>query len=304
VLPKSTFVYRKLRTPFPVLQFVVSLRPALAFVVVVSLAATVSGANPTPLSTLLNRTSTYVDGFLQVFSTVVAEEQYVQDARGAVPVEGALTGVEMPRHVELRSDFLFVTTDSAANWLTFRDVYAVNGRAVRDREERLAKLFLQPDGDRIERARRIAMDGYRYNIGSPDRTIANPLVVLGLLQQKYRAHFEFAVRGIDPGLGPDTWILKFDERVRPTILRTADHRDVSTSGRVWIDGASGRVLQTELNTSTGDRVLTVFRFDERMQLDVPVEMRDLTWFNRAPITGVATYTKFRRFVVSTSQDVP
>jgi len=304
VLPKSTFVYRKLRTPFPVLQFVVSLRPALAFVVVVSLAATVSGANPTPLSTLLNRTSTYVDGFLQAFSTVVAEEQYVQDARGAVPVEGALTGVEMSRHVELRSDFLFVTTDSAANWLTFRDVYAVNGRAVRDREERLAKLFLQPDGDRIERARRIAMDGYRYNIGSPDRTIANPLVVLGLLQQKYRAHFEFAVRGIDPGLGPDTWILKFDERVRPTILRTADHRDVSTSGRVWIDGASGRVLQTELNTSTGDRVLTVFRFDERMQLDVPVEMRDLTWFNRAPITGVATYTKFRRFVVSTSQDVP
>jgi hypothetical protein len=33
-------------------------------------------------------------------------------------------------------------------------------------------------------------------------------------------------------------------------------------------------------------------------------MRDLTWFNRTPITGVATYTNFRRFMVSTSQDIP
>jgi hypothetical protein len=282
----------------------VSLRSALAFSIVVGLAAAAAGATSTPLSTLLDRTSSYVDNFLQAFSTVVAEERYVQDARAAVPAEGLAAAVEMPRHVELRSDFLFVTADTAANWLTFRDVYAVNGRPVRDREERLAKLFLHPEGDRIERARRIALDGYRYNIGSGDRTIANPLVVLGLLQQKYRGHFEFAVRGIDQALGPDIWILKFDERVRPTILRTGDHRDVSTSGRVWVDGASGRVLQTELNTSTGDRVLTLFRYDDQMQLDVPVEMRDLAWFNRAPITGLATYSNFRRFMVSTSQDVP
>ena len=279
-------------------------KPVLAFSIVVALVAGASGANPPPLSALLERTSTYVDQFVQAFSTVVAEERYVQDARGGIPADGPAAAFEMPRHVELRSDFLFVTTDTAANWLAFRDVYAVNGRPVRDRDERLAKLFLQPNGDRIERARRIALDGYRYNIGSPDRTIANPLVVLGLLQRKYRARFDFSVRGIDATLGPDTWILKFDERVRPTLLRTVDRRDVATSGRVWVDGASGRILQSELNTSTGDRVLTLFRFDERMQLDVPVEMRDLTWFNRAPVTGVATYTNFRRFVVSTSQDIP
>jgi hypothetical protein len=277
------------------------LKPALALSIAASLAAV--GATSTPLSTLLDRTSAYVDNFLQAFSTVVADERYVQDARAPVSSEGP-GAAEMPRHVELRSDFLFVTTDAEANWLTFRDVYAVNGRPVRDREERLAKLFLHSDGNRIERAGQITLDGYRYNIGSPDRTIANPLVVLGLLQQKYRGRFQFALRGIDQALGPDTWIIKFDERVRPTILRTADRRDVSTSGRVWVDGASGRILQTELNTSTGDRVLTLFRYDDQIKVAVPVEMRDLTWFNRAPITGVATYANLRRFVVTTSQDLP
>jgi hypothetical protein len=89
--------------------------------------------------------------------------------------------------------------------------------------------------------------------------------------------------------------------MRPTILRSKDDRDVGTSGRLWIDGATGRVLQTELDTSTGDRVMTTFGHDERLQLDVPVEMRDITWFNRTPITGVATYSNFRRFNVATDE---
>ena len=44
-------------------------------------------------------------------------------------------------HVELRSDLLFVKPNPSDDWLTFRDVFSVNGRAVRDREERLTKLL-------------------------------------------------------------------------------------------------------------------------------------------------------------------
>ncbi len=231
-----------------------------------------------------------MERFLQAFSSVVAEERYVQDAR--------TSGDE--RHVELLSDFLFVKTGADTPYVTFRDVYSVNGHAVRDREERLTRLFVVPRPDAFERAQQISRDGYRYNIGVPDRTVANPLLTIGLLQAVYRERFDFAVAGLDTARGPDTWTLTFKERTRPTILRTREGRDVAAAGRLWIDGASGRVLQTDLELSTGDRVLTTFAYDEQLELDVPIEMRDVTWFNRAPITGTATYSHFRRFDVTTN----
>ena len=64
---------------------------------------------------------------------------------------------------------------------------------------------------------------------------------------------------------------------------------------------SGRVLQTELETSAQDRVTTVFTFDERLGLDVPAEMRDIAWFDVTVVTAVATYTNFRRFDVATDE---
>ena len=262
-----------------------------------------SAQTPPPLTPLLDRASTYVSGFMREFATVVAEERYVQDARSGADVE-RLSGMRVegaPRHADLLSDLLFVTADAASGWLTFRDVYSVNGRPVRDREERLTRLFLHPAPDAVERARAITRDGYRYNVGSPDRTVANPMLALGFLQAEYRERFAFSIAGIDGALGRDTWVVKFKERARPTILRTKDNSDVVAAGRLWIDGGSGRILQTEVDMSTGDRVMTTFGYDQQLQLDVPVEMRDITWLNRAPITGVATYSRFRRFRVATDE---
>jgi hypothetical protein len=257
----------------------------------------------TPVEDVLDRASAYVQHFVRDFSTVVAEEQYVQDSHPMADVDvlsgGPVQGQQ--HHVELRSDYLFVSTGSTSRWLTFRDVYSVNGRAVRDREERLARLFVNPAPDAIDRAGQISQDGYRYNVGSKDRTVANPLLALGFLQAEYRNRFDYRLAGIDTSLGPDVWILKFKERVRPTLLRTSDNRNVMSTGRFWIDGASGRVLQTELETSTGDRVMTTFTYDERLQMDVPSEMRDIAWTNHTPVTGTATYSNFRRFGVLTDE---
>ena len=275
-------------------------RVALALILA---APPASAQTPAPLTSLLDRASTYVSGFMREFAMVVAEERYVQDARSGADIE-RLSGMGVegaPRHAELLSDLLFVTADATSGWLTFRDVYSVNGRRVRDREQRLARLFLHPAPDAVERARAITRDGYRYNIGSPARTIANPMLALGFLQGEYRGRFDFNLAGIDAALGRDTWVVKFKERVRPTILRTKDNRDVVATGRLWIDGGSGRVLQTEVDMSTGDRVMTTFGYDSQLQLDVPVEMRDITWLNRSPITGVATYSRFRRFSVATDE---
>jgi hypothetical protein len=266
---------------------------ASTFVVTVAAVCGVSAATPpqAPLDQLLDRATAYVCGYVHEFSTVVAEERYLQ---------GRMLGDTSDR-VELTSDLLFVKPASVDSWLTFRDVYSVNGRAVRDREERLAKLFVDEQPGAVDRAAEIVKDGYRYNVGLRERTVANPMIALAFLQPEYRARFEFRLAGIDTSRRGDVWIVKFKEKVRPTILRTIDNRNVQAAGRLWIDGASGRVLQTELETGTGDKVMTIFAWDERLQIDVPVEMRDIAWLNGIPITGSASYSNFRRFGVATAE---
>ncbi len=275
----------------------------LAFAAALALAAPAARGATTPVSDLVDRATAYLSGYLRAFSTVVAEERYMQDSHPmpGADVFGQTTGAQQSEHVELRSDVLLVTPAASSRWLTFRDVFSVNGRDVRDRAFRLARLFVDPPPDLAERLSAIAREGYRYNLGSKDRTLANPVLAAAFLQRDYRDRFDFRLAGIDVARGADVWIVKFKERVRPTILRTADDRNVLSTGRFWIEGGSGRLLQTELETSTGDKVMTVWRYDERLRLDVPAEMRDIAWFGGTPITGVATYSNFRRFDVTTDE---
>jgi hypothetical protein len=274
---------------------------ALPFVIAIAVAP-VRAQTKTPVGDLIDRASAYVCAYMRDFSTVVAEERYVQNAHPRTGTGQIVPGRGVaPQQVELRSDLLFVRPDPAANWLTFRDVFSVDGRPIRHRTERLTQLFIEHPSDAIDRASEIVRDGFRYDLASTDRTVANPLLALALLQPAYRDRFEFKLSGIDTALGHDVWIVKFRERVRPTIIRTKDNRNVLATGRLWIDGASGRVLQTELETSTSDRVMTIFSFDERLQMDVPSEMRDVAWSGGTIVTGTATYTNFRRFDVLTEE---
>jgi hypothetical protein len=285
------------------------MKVASALLIVLTLIAVPAAAprRAAPLAELLDRASVYVGGFVAEFSTVVAEEKYVQDTHPAPEAGGfGLTrsfSQAPPRHVELRSDFLFVRTDEAADWLTFRDVFSVDGRAVRDRQARLAMLFEAPASDVVAQAARLAQESYRYNLGPRQRTIADPLLALTFLEKAFRPRFAFEAGAIDTASGVDVWIVKFEERTHPTIIRDAAGRDAPASGRFWIDGATGRVVQTELKLRGGDRVMTTFAYDERLQLDVPAEMRDLAWVGETSVTGVATYSNFRRFDVQTAQSI-
>ena len=77
--------------------------------------------------------------------------------------------------------------------------------------------------------------------------------------------------------------------------------DVPTRGRAWIEEATGRVLQTELEVGRGrgiPMVLTKFKVDDKLQVTVPVEMR-----TQNP-DGLALYSNYRRFEVATEAVIP
>ena len=285
---------------------------AHAAVLAVVLSGHLSGhltAAPSRTDEIVSRASLYVSDFVRRFSNIVAEERFVQDTRwlntprGRRGASGQLVAPGGSVHRELISDYLLVQPTGSTEWQLFRDVFDVDGRPVRERSERLEQLLLEPAANALARALEIEREGARYNIGDPIRTLNNPLLSLGFLQPRYQARFKYSLRDADPTVGPDVWIVEYREQARPTLIRRSPDGDLPARGRFWIELTTGRVVKTELKVSEEDEVTTTFRFDERFQIALPVEMRESYWFGLTYVSGVAQYGRFRRFGVETHEQI-
>jgi hypothetical protein len=88
---------------------------ALVTAVALVVLAWASTAAQTKLPEIVQRASAYVDDLVNRFSSIVAEESYVQKEEG-------------PRRTRtLRSDFLLVKPPGETLWYQFRDVIDVDG---------------------------------------------------------------------------------------------------------------------------------------------------------------------------------
>lgn len=236
---------------------------------------------------LMQRIGDYVQRFAAAFSNVVAEERYVPDPA--------------PRgRQHLRSDYLLVQSPrNQRNFLTFRDVVEVNGKAVRNQQERLAKLFLQPSGNPLEQASAIAAHSEQHIPPTSD-----PLLAFVFLQREYQSRFRYTLGERDPALGTDVYRIAFVESTSPTIIRLANDRDLVMRGEVWVSEATGRVFRTRLLFGGEENSLTtVFGFDEALQIDVPIEMHESFLVQGGLARGVARYSRFRRFGVRTDETI-
>ena len=300
-----------------------------AFLFALSLSSTIALAAPQPngrvgLDVLLDRAGGYLDSFVDEFENVVAEERYIQDSstplpsfspvavgRGAVSVRPAPSEILRARHRELRSDFLLVKSPNTEALVPFRDVIDVDGVTVRDREARLARLFLNAPsaspGATIARAEQIREEGARYNLGSMRSTLGNPVLALGVLQKTYQQRFRFTLGKEDRNAGPGVSVVEYKEVSSPAMIRGEGGHDLMAHGRVWIDEVTGRVLKTELQVeqpAIRAVVTTTFQFEERSGIAVPLEMREqYTFANGNRVHMVATYGHFRRFDVIASEDI-
>ena len=263
---------------------------------------------PPSLGELLDRASRYVESFQRNFGSVVAEERYEQTTR-RVPSANTTSvqrGGGGPAETVLVSDFLLVQVPGEG-WLPFRDVFERDGKQVRDRQERLAALFLNGSSrGAFEQARAIMDESARYNIGNVSRNINVPTLPLPFLLAASRKRFQFkpVKRGDDdPGA-----VIEFKETGRPTFISTTGGRDLPVSGRFWLDDQDGTVLRTELHavdTSVEAHITVSYEPDSGTGLRVPVRMEERYRRGRDPVEvrGVATYSRFRRFQVSTSEEI-
>jgi len=264
-------------------------------------AATLSAsqsAPAAPLDVLLPRMFAYVEQFLRDFGGMVSEEQYIQSVRQAAGFSRGDT------RRELKSDFLLVNVPGQG-WTPFRDVFEADGRQIRDRQDRLTALFLSgATTGALEQARRIMDEGARYNLGGGTRNINVPTLALMYFGPDTRS----GIRFVDKGRMEDERLLEFEELRRPTLISTTGGRDLPARGRVWVDEATGTISRTELHaddTGVETEITVAFERDSAMGVWLPKRMEDR--FKRrgdqSEVRGVATYSRFRKFQVSTSEEL-
>jgi len=281
-----------------------------------SLTAPQASPEPMALDQLLARAGEYVTRFEVAFSNVVAEERYVQEATEtrvvvAAPSPrgfggGSPVATEVVRR-ELRSDFLLVKLPGHDQWVPFRDVFAVDKRPVRDRDDRLTRLFLNPAPSAIDQAQKIMAESARYNIGNIERTINLPVFALEVLQPSVQSRFRFSDGKVDTTAGAEMHTVDFQEVGGPTMVRGLAGVELFIHGRLWIEARTGRVVKTEFivdEPSVRATVTTSYRSDPVFAVDVPVEMREeYVLPNGSRVRGVATYERFRRFEVQVDENI-
>ena len=275
------------------------------------------------LSDILERAGSYVEAFQKQLSGIVAEETYVQEIQPAVGMNARGRRVQR----RLRSDLLLLRPEGAVTWVQFRDVFEVDGRPVRDRQERLAKLFLKGDLSTEKQVEEIWAQSARYNIGKIVRTMNVPVLPLAVLAPSSQTRFRFSVddrqgNSRRPAIGSEApaiptfkvtaevWIVKFEEVEGPTLVHTTGGRDIFSHGRFWIEPDTGRVLVSEMVTEDGrvrGELLVSYQTQPVLGLLVPIELRER--YTEPPpargpaIVGQATYSNFRRFDVSVDETI-
>jgi hypothetical protein len=271
---------------------------------VVLVAATPVLAQTPEVDAVLDKAGDYVATYERTFVGVVAEETYRQELRGigGTDQRGFASEARAQRR-DLKSDMLLVRAPAGDRWIQFRDVFEVDGKPVRDRAERLTKLFLQPSASAQQQVDDIAAASARYNIGGVNRNVNLPVLALTVLEPQNRAWFSF--KGArKPG---HLFDLEFREERSGTLIRTAGDQSLPSRGRFTIDLDSGRVLSSELvaeSSALRARIEVTYAFEPSMGFFVPREMREKYALSRgSTIEGRATYAKFRRYQVTVNETI-
>ncbi len=295
------------------------------------LAARPAAAEEPKLATVLERAGAYVTELQHQLSGIVAEERYTQEitafskrggCRSASTYQSALNcrgQLVVPIRADLRSDLLLVKPTGANEWVQFRDVFEADGKQVRDRSDRLTRLFLNESPSARVQVGRILEESARFNIGEITRNVNVPVFALQFLLPANQGRFRFSrTRDRVPGTfasrdaptaafrtSTEVWVVEYRETQTSTMIRTSERTDLPSRGRFWIEPSTGRVLMSELIAR--DRTVTAiidvsYQSEPLVGFLVPIEMRErYESRNGERIKGDARYGQFRQFQVNVDE---
>lgn len=289
-------------------------RTLLALTAVVMAAAVISAKEQPTLELVLQRAAKYVAEYQRGLRGIVAEEEYYQNfttSRGAPGERGRM----MRQGRYLKSDLLLVKLGVEERWMQFRDVFEVDRRPVRDRDQRLLKLFVESKAEDAQaQAEAIQFESARYNLGPVTRTINVPMLGLYFFDRNFIVGVDYVLaktpgnvkRFSDLAPADSISLVEFRETTRETAIRGERGKEMPSHGKAYIEHTTGRILMTELtaqDTQLSATIYVTYKAEPGLPILVPQEMREIYTMVRTDtrIDGRAKYGKFRQFQVSTTE---
>lgn len=290
------------------------MRKGLLVPIAVLLAMPAPAARQQPtLDAVLGKAAQYVAEYQKGLRGIVAEETYIQNVTSTRMGGPASRGRPSREGRQLKSDLLLVKLGKEERWLQFRDVFEVDRRPIRDRDQRLYRLFVDAKPDAKTQAEAIQAESSRYNIGPVTRTINIPVFALYFFDRTFALGVQYSLgspgnvkRLADLAPADSISLVEFRETTKETAVRGENGRDVPSHGRAWIDHQTGRILQTEIITQDTSLTATIavnYKAEPGLPVLVPEEMREIYTVTRGDtrIDGRARYGRFRQFTVSTAE---
>ena len=244
----------------------------------------------------LQRLRAYATEYLATMTSVVAHEHYVQDLSELR---------RAPRSVVLRSDVLMLRPPGSGEPVWFRDVYEVDGRPLRDREQRLLRLLESNAPGSLAAMRTIAAESARFNLGRVPRTTNVPDLIFSYLIAPPE-HVKLSSPRDVTLAGQRVTVWRFEEVGTPTSVRNASGHDTPGRGRIWVEPATGVLVRSEVilgDVSSSVTTTVDFVPHPRIAVRIPGRMEETYRTPREFGVSKATYTDVRVFGVATSEQI-
>jgi hypothetical protein len=259
--------------------------------------ATTAMAAREPFDDFIARARASWTAFEAALGSVVAREDYRQEARWPETPEGEAAVRDM------RSEVVLIQIPGSDEWVTFRQVEEVDGAPPPEPAPSVTATLNDASRPLHDRIGLLVRAGSAYNLGDFERTINKPTFAPIVLRPEHARGVRFRREGTATLDGRRAAVVRFDETARPTIVRGRMERNVPMRGRLWLELESGQVLRSSLvmREARGKLTATIdvnYGHDAGLGMMVPQVMRERYERQGHVVTAEARYSNYRRFTTS------
>jgi hypothetical protein len=246
---------------------------------------------------VIQRATAYVAKYEAELGNLIGNEEYLQ----------TWSNNRSRKQRRTSADVLLIEVGN--EWSALRKVNRVDGNKVKEPENTFEESFGDSPADNTKRLVEMKEDSTRYNLGDVLREINSPTFPLKLLRESDVWRFSFEKSGTEKIEGVQTWVIRFTERGVQTLVH-GDHGEMlHSTGTLWIEPQTGRVLKTEFlvdNPYTTPQVrgktTVIYSSGKTLNMLLPHSMSEHYETTNSTIDCLADYSNFRRFEVNVKFD--
>lgn len=264
----------------------------IGIAVAVSLVSSLLAASPPvrlsaqepAMADVLARAAQYVTAFADPSRLIVGEESYKHTfIRLMVNTAGGVERLPQGDH-EWTAEMMIAATpqDEKAGfpWMEFRDIVMLDRKPARDGGSRLGMLATQPWNTAGPEAMKITRATAGTQFGRLDRAVLLPRLACLFLHAANQPRFTFRKSGERKIEGVTTWEIRYQEKGSPTIVASTTGQAAPSTGSLWVDPATGQVLQSTLRNGDSsalfDEMTVKYAREQAIGLWLPVSLVNKT----------------------------